>query len=224
MTGNKVFLDADPEIRGQRFACLSFVSPEDIVLSRQLFTAHKFLGTLGAEVKDLFDHLSVINPTESAMISALQEKYAYLDKPDELKAFYNIYCAENAEHLDKEFAEQCGGLTSVRALKIRGVYDTVEEARERAKELRDKDKGLFNVYVAQVGCWLTWSPNPDEITDSVYADSQLNLLMDKYRENSKMRDLLYADRKNKFTSNTQVATDQVFESGPIVTESGKVLH
>jgi hypothetical protein len=32
----------------------------------------------------------------------------------------------------------------------------------------------FNVYV-QGGCWCPWSPNPDDITDQEYAETNLNI-------------------------------------------------
>lgn len=243
----KAFLDMDPPIRGQRFACVSFLNPEDIILSREQFGVHRFLAALGTDTLGMFDSLAKIyadKPAELDMIKTLKDKYAYLNDPRELQAFYGTFTSENADRLDTEFADYNGGLTSVRALKIRGVYDTIEEAKERSKDLRAHDKGLFNIYVAQVGCWLPWSPNPDEIADSVYADQQLNVLMDRYRENSKQRDELYAQRKDLFRDRLTEGDDAdglqpdgvsvsvvestaehaaLFDAPPVVSEDGKVL-
>jgi hypothetical protein len=236
--GQKVFLNPDPPVRGQRFACISFLSPEDIILSREQFFLHRFLTTVGADTVEMLDNLAkqhADNPTELASIRMLKDKYAYLQDARELQAFYNTFCAENSSALESEFVVHNGGLTSLRALKIRGVYDSIDEARDRCKELRSFDKGLFNIYVAQVGCWLPWSPNPDEISDSVYADNQLNMLMNRYKENCKLRDEMYSHRKDTLLSGDDadasgagpsgVGDDHgtLFDAGPIITESGKVL-
>ena len=64
----------------------------------------------------------------------------------------------------------------------------------RAKTLQKLDSA-FNVYVAQVGFWLPWDPEPSEVADQEYADEQLNQLMKKYKENEQKRDELYAENK-----------------------------
>ena len=37
------FLDVDREIPGQKFVCISFVSPEKIIGRRNLFNVHQYL-------------------------------------------------------------------------------------------------------------------------------------------------------------------------------------
>jgi hypothetical protein len=232
-TKSKVYLDMDQPIRGQRYACISFLSPEDIVLTRELFDCHHFLRDVGNDVANMFQNLEqcVADDKTKNIIKGVQERYAYLSDPLELLAYYKTFKAQHADRLDNEFMDQNGGLTSVRALKIRGVYDTIEEARDRCNDLRDFDKGMFNIYVAQVGCWLPWSPNPDEIADSVYSDNQLNLLMQRYRENNKVRDKLYQDRMHDLQpvadAKTGITISQTetpsLDDAPIVSESGKVF-
>merc|ERR1711916_246365 len=74
----------------------------------------------------------------------------------------------------------------IRGLKVRGVYDTYEDATERAKELRDMDKH-FHVFVGEVGKWLPWDPEPDSknVKDAEYAETELNTLMKSYMKNQK---------------------------------------
>ena len=55
----------------------------------------------------------------------------------------------------------------------------------------------FNIFVAQVGVWCPWSPNPEEIQEQEYAETQLNTLMKGYRENMELRDQFYEQRKEE---------------------------
>lgn len=73
--------------------------------------------------------------------------------------------------------ETVRGATSC-ALKIRGVYATEEEARERAKHLNSIDPA-FDIYVAKVGDWVSF--NTDNTTETVYQEKELQQLMDGYQ-------------------------------------------
>ena len=90
----------------------------------------------------------------------------------------------------------------MRGIKVRGSYETLPEAQNRAKQVQKFDK-KFNVYVAQVGCWCPWDPNPDAL-ESEFADTKLNTLMKKYNENQAAKDTLYEQRKEKMTSTVTV--------------------
>jgi DNA repair exonuclease SbcCD ATPase subunit len=71
----------------------------------------------------------------------------------------------------------------IRGLKIRGVYETEEEANKRACELRDIDK-YFHVFVGEVGKWLPWDPEPnsESVKEENYAEEPLQNLMKSYME------------------------------------------
>jgi hypothetical protein len=59
----------------------------------------------------------------------------------------------------------------------------------------------FDIFVAQVGCWCPWSPNPNDLENQEYAETSLNTLMMKYKENMDARDQEYSDRKNTKIAN-----------------------
>ena len=63
--------------------------------------------------------------------------------------------------------------TNIRGLKVRGTYNTKDEADKRAKKLQSLDSD-FHVFVGQVGYWLPWDPCADKIEDEQYINSQLN--------------------------------------------------
>ena len=191
------YLDQDPPIRGQKYVCLSFVSPEDALQRKDLFVLQYFLRGISADLKIMFENLTEKYKDDSAtkeMINALRDRYDYMWNYDDLHAEYEFFKQQNIEKLDSEFNEQNKFRTSVRGIKVRGVYDGMPEAIARAQALRKGDTN-FHVFIAEVGCWCPWSPNPEEIADSEYAESQLNTLVKKYKENQSKRDEMYEARK-----------------------------
>ena len=111
-----------------------------------------------------------------------------------VKEDYETFLFKNKKRLDDDFFAKNDFRTTVQGVKVRGVYDTYNEAVHRCKTLQKIDPS-FNVYVGQVGFWLPWDPEPHDITDQEYADDQLNTLMKKYKENEQKRDELYAEHK-----------------------------
>lgn len=71
-----------------------------------------------------------------------------------------------------------------KGIKIRGVYDTMEEAQKRCQQIRGFDPH-FNVFVGEVGKWLPWDDDADKAEDAVYAESKLNDIMKGYKEQQK---------------------------------------
>ena len=159
------FLESDEPIRGQNYVCLSFISPETVIANKHLFKIKKYL-----------KHL-----IEENNINLNQE---YLDNIYEK---YLDYLYNRDEDFEKEFNEQNDFQTTVRGVKVRGTYDTLKEAQVRAKLLQKKDKN-FNVFVGQVGFWLPWDPNPHNIENQEYFESELNELVKKYKENQSSKD------------------------------------
>lgn len=159
------FLETDDAIRGQNYVCLSFVSPEKVLKNKEVFIQHHFLKKM-AENYDLDQN-------------QLEEKY---------KDF--VYA--NGEQLEEIFYKENDFQTTVRGLKVRGVYDTLKEAQIRAKVLQRKDKN-FNVFVGQVGYWLPWDPNPHKVDNQEYFESEMNNLVKKYKENQENKEIHFRE-------------------------------
>lgn len=109
---------------------------------------------------------------------------------------YDTFLYKNHKRLEDEFFAKNNFRTTVRGLKVRGTYDTYNEALNRAKTLQKIDPS-FNVYVGQVGAWLPWDPEPSDIANQEYADEQLNQLMKKYKDNESQRDEFYEQVKRE---------------------------
>ena len=163
------YLEVDDPINGQNYVCLSFVSPETLIQNKEAFKTAKFLQSMAHE------------------------------KEKDFKYFYNLYqdfCYKHHDKLQKDFDKENDMKTNVRGVKIRGVFQTEEEARRRAKTLQTRDSS-FNVFVGPVGYWLPWDPCADHVQDEEFMNEQLNEMIKKYKENEINKDILYEQEKRE---------------------------
>lgn len=188
-------LDEDKPLRGQNFVCLSFLSPEDVLVNKEVFLFGKFLQSISKPLEDLLNGLRTKYPQDADTIDVVKENYAYFFNDGEVQDQYKFFKSVNGQALEKAFQEQNDFRTSVRGIKVRGVFDTLKEAQVRADVLK-KMGDKFDIYVGQVGCWCPWSPDPHDLDDQRYAETQLNTLMMKYKENMEARDEHYQQRKD----------------------------
>ena len=163
------FLEVDRPIPGQNFVCLSFISPENILEDKNLYSLYKF-------------HLSQ-NENCELTFNEFKEQFANFNDLNE-------------KTIQTEFDEICDYRTNVRGVKIRGVYDTQREANVRAQVLQKMDNS-FHVYVGQVGYWLPWDPNPNNIEEQEYLNKDLNRLNKEYNKNQTRRDMFYEEQKRE---------------------------
>jgi Family of unknown function (DUF5832) len=79
-------------------------------------------------------------------------------------------------------------------LKIRGVFNTREEAANHAKRLQKED-ATFDIYVVDMYKWLLIPPDREKIEDVHYQNEKLEEIMTKYRENQRMAAAMFEKRK-----------------------------
>jgi hypothetical protein len=194
MEGQQNYLDHDKEIRGQKYCCLSFVSPEDVIKRKDMYFFEQFTKFYSKEMSELMDALKERYPDSEAIITGVKDRYEYLFNPQMLNEEYDFFVKSNADRLENEYLVENEFQTSMRGIKVRGSYETFEEAQMQAKRLVQQDK-LFNVYVAQVGCWCPWDPSPENIENVEYANEHLNTLMQKYKETNAKKDEYHNLRK-----------------------------
>lgn len=134
------------------------------------------------------------------------EKYyrIYAHDPDELLARFEEYRLKNKKELDEKFDESNSGQkrSCIRGVKIRGVYESLENAKTRCEFLRTNVKEPVHAYVAPIGKWVPWDPNPDAVQDQEYALQELNELMKSKRENEKMKEEYFNKRKADMREST----------------------
>lgn len=95
---------------------------------------------------------------------------------------------------------------NVRSVKVRGVYSSEEEAKDRCETLQKID-GDHNVYIAPVGKWLPWCDDPEKATDFEYAESELNKLMKAYQKNQENAKIMHEERKNEMMKKNNEETE-----------------
>ena len=189
------FLEQDPSIRGQNYVCLSFLSPEEVIKRKEAFFLEKFYETLSKDLNTLFADLKVRYPKDLDGINYTMDQYRHFFQPSEMSSKLQEFI-NGATDLEKQYFEENNFQTSIRGIKVRGVYDTLREAQKRCETLKASDS-LHNIYIAQVGCWCPWAPNPDEIQDQEYGETALNTMMKKYNDNQLTKDAFYEQRKNE---------------------------
>lgn len=177
------FLDVDPPIPGQNYTCISFISPENMILEKDKFIMKEF-------AKNFIS------------------KGLSIDKFDEE---YESFSFNDRDKYEEEFNKNNDHKTSIRGVKIRGVYESYREAEVRAQVLQ-KLNNSHNVFVGQVGYWLPWDPNADKIENQEYANEELNDLMKSYKENQSMKDQHYKEQVSERTKSAESVEDSLGDS------------
>jgi hypothetical protein len=190
------YLDEYKPIRGQNYVCLSFISPEDVLVDKDVYLFSRFLDGFSTQLDGLLTSLKNKYPDDESLINVIRENNSHLFDVKEMQEQFKFFKGVNSYELESEFLKLNNFKTSMRGIKVRGVFDTLKEAQTRAEVLkRMGDK--FDIYVGTVGCWCPWSPNPEDLEDQEYAESTLNTLMKKYKENQQSKDEVYEKRKQE---------------------------
>jgi hypothetical protein len=79
-------------------------------------------------------------------------------------------------------------------IKIRGCFDTHDEASRHAKKLQEEDS-TFDILVADMYQWLLIPPDMAKIDDVKYNDDKLQEIMDGYKQNQTMAARHFEERK-----------------------------
>jgi Family of unknown function (DUF5832) len=197
-TKERDFLEQDQPIRGQNYVCLSFISPEDAIASKDAFAVSKFLKAFTNEARTVIGDIEsrLDNEDDRRVIQNMRDRFKYIFDDQATMNEFDMYKQTYTDEITKEYAAVSDNLCNIRGIKIRGAYESIQEAQARANALKRIDPN-FSVYVCEMGCWCPWSPSPDDIADSEYSETQLNTLMQKYNENMALKDELYEARKRE---------------------------
>ena len=176
--------DEDQPIAGQKFACLSFVSPEKLVKQREMFMFEEFLKQwdFKKSMDKFFDFLHFVSFKYSLNVENVIKDYTEFIEEEGPKIRevgaeddYKNFLDKNEEQLTYKFQKANDFQTSVRGLKIRGVFPTQEEAEMKCKKLRDMDPN-HDILVGPVGMWLPWDPDAYKTGRVEFMEDELNQL------------------------------------------------
>ena len=201
------YLEQDEPIRGQSFACVSFISPEDVIKSKESYFISGYLKQFIEKNQELLDGMKQLFPDKVDEIRSIQEQYASQLDPTSIYDDYSNFKLENEQSVSDKYSHENNFQTNIRGFKIRGSYDSLPEAQARAEKLKRMD-GKHNIYISQVGCWCPWAANPDEIGDSEFSEAQLNTMMKEYIKNKENKEEFYTQRKNELVERTHRAEEE----------------
>ena len=190
----KDLLDEDKSLAGQKYCCISFISPEKIIKRKNIYFFNKFLDQWEfskslVKYRDFLHFLSykyeldfdkVISDFDE-YVKSEQDKLSYSNLLDDYKNFLDA----NEEILLNSFNKENGFQTNVRGIKIRGSFGTIEETELRCKMLRHIDPH-HNIGICPVGIWVPMDPEAYKTGRVEYLEEELNNLMHEKVKNEQV--------------------------------------
>jgi hypothetical protein len=229
-------LDEDKPIAGQKFTCVSFVSPEKIIKSRELFNFQQFLKQWDMNKSlEKFNHfLNFLAYKYNLNFDTISKDLQDFCKDEKDNLFlttleddYKNFIDTNEERLEGQFGKEHGFQTSVRGLKVRGSYPSQEEAEMRCKLLREVDPN-HDVYVGPVGLWMPFHPESYKTGRVEYLEDELNQIMQEKNKNEasakvefdkrvrETKEKAMEDNKKKALASGNVLTQTIDEEGNLI--------
>jgi hypothetical protein len=184
-------LDEDASIAGQKFSCISFISPEKILKQKEFFYFERFLQQweYAKSMEKFVAFLNFVSHKHHVDFETLAEDFREFvaEEQDMLHSYsvqddYKTFVDKCEDKLNEEFSRNHSFQTNTRGLKVRGNFPTLEEAELRCKLLRANDP-THDVYVGPVGVWMPWDPEAYKTGRVEYMEEELNQLMSEKQKN-----------------------------------------
>ena len=184
-------LEEDKPIAGQKFVCVSFVSPENIIKQKQAYLFEEFLKKwdLNKSMEKFIQFLNFVSYKYNISFDDITNDFKDFVKEEKetisntsIEDDYKTFLDNNEAELEKNFNRLHNFQTSTRGLKIRGSYPTMEEAELRCKMLREIDSN-HDIMVGPVGVWMPWEPEAYKTGRVEYMEEELNQLMHEKTKN-----------------------------------------
>lgn len=187
-------LEEDKPIAGQKFVCLSFVSPEHIIKQKENFLFEEFVKQWDYKksMEKFTQFLNFVSFKYSLSFDKLTADFQEFTKEEGetirstsstlISDDYKTFLDNHEEELEQKFGEKHQFQTSTRGIKVRGVFATQGEAELRCKLLREVDPN-HDIYVGQVGMWVPFHPEAYKTGRVEYMEETLNQLMSDKKKN-----------------------------------------
>ena len=194
--------DEDQPISGQKFVCMSFVSPEKIIKQKDVFMFGEFIKQweFSKSMERYFEFIHFIAYKHNMNVDTLITDFNDFVKEESTKLQksgieddYKNFLDRNEDKLNLKFNKAHSYQTSVRGLKIRGVFPTQEEAEIKSKKLRDHDKN-HDIFVGPVGVWVPWDPDAYKTGRVEHMEEELNALHKEKMKNEEMAKKEFEER------------------------------
>jgi len=217
--------DEDPPIAGQKFVCMSFISPDKILKRREMYLFDNFVKqwdfTKSMEKFVDFNQFLAFKYNLNAdevmkdFKEFIEEEGAKLREASVEDDFKN-FMDKNEDRLNTAFNKENSFQTSVRGIKVRGVFSTQEEAEMKCKSLREYDQN-HDIFVGPVGVWVPWDPDAYKTGKVEFMEEELNQLHHEKLKNE-------AKAKQEFEQRIKDAKKKAIEENiKLAEKSGNVL-
>jgi hypothetical protein len=200
--------DEDQPLAGQKFVCVSFISPEKIIKSREEFLFQKFVDQwdLTKSIKKFNDFMQFLafkyhlkhDDLYADFAAFLDDQKNVLRELESVSNEYKSFLDDREEALNEEYNRQNQFQTSTRGLKIRGVFNTQEEAEMRCKKLREIDPN-HDIYVGPVGMWIPFDPDAYKTGRVEFLEDELNQLHHEKIKNETEAKMAFEARRKEMT-------------------------
>ena len=151
-----------------------------------------------------------------------EEDYLDEDKPLKYMVKKQNFCIISMltpksfpEEKRAQFSDQ-----KILGIKVRGVFETYEDAKTNADKLQKLDK-YHNIFVGEVGKWLPFDVDISEMEtedDPVYREQALNKYMKSYKDSLHEEEIAEKERKEEKLKGATVINDK--SSIPVETGIG----
>jgi len=194
--------DEDTPIAGQKFACISFVSPEKTLKKREVYLFDQFIKQweFSKSMERYFDFVHFIAYKYNLKVEILIDDFNDFvkEETDKLKKSgieddYKNFMDKQEEKLNEQFNREHSFQTSVRGLKIRGVFPSQEEAEMKCKKLREQDPN-HDIFVGPVGIWVPWDPDAYKTGRVEHLEEELNALHKEKLKNEELAKKEFEER------------------------------
>ena len=229
-------LDEDKPLAQQKFCCVSFVSPENIIKSKECFLFEQYLKgwELAKSMEKYAQFTSFLAFKYNLNVEQVNEDLTEFCKEERTNLIqesvwddYKSFLDKNEDRLVQEYNEKHSFQTNTRGIKVRGTFPNQKEAELRAKLLREMDPN-FDVYVGPVGIWMPWEPDAYKTGRVEYLEEELNQLMSQKKMNEESAKEYFtkrvAESKQKaIEENKKKALESGNKLTQTITESGELI-
>ena len=198
--------DEDPTIAGQKFVCVSFISPEKILKQREMFLFEQFVKQwdFTKSMGKFMDFLQFMSHKHNLPIEAvLQDFNEFAEEEKErlkkdssiVEDDFSTFTDKMGDKFNEQFNKEHGFQTSVRGVKVRGSFPTQEEAEMRCKKIRAEFDANHDIFVAPVGVWVPWHPDAYKTGRVEFMEEELNQLHAEKVKNDEKAKQEFENRK-----------------------------
>jgi hypothetical protein len=181
---------------------MSFVSPEKILQKREVYLFNQFIKNweFSKSMERYFEFIHFISYKHKLKAETLVGDFNDFvkEESDKLQKSgidddYKNFMDKQEDKLTEKFNRENAFQTSVRGVKIRGVYPSQEEAEDKCKKLREHDPN-HDIYVGPVGIWVPWDPDAYKTGRVEHMEEELNALHAEKMKNEEMAKKEFEER------------------------------